>query len=109
MKHETRLGKLISGDEKRDAEHVAIAPVTAGETLKPGTPVTIDEDGSAHAITGNETPTGVVDPFLSTYLNEGDQFWLVMYPGTITGIRHDWSHPDLPDDDYYYDDGCRGC
>jgi hypothetical protein len=41
-------------------------------------------------------PVGVVDPFLFELVKPGDRFWLLLNPGSITGLRHDWSHPDFP-------------
>jgi hypothetical protein len=38
MENVPKLGRLIGGDNvQRDAVHIAVAPVIAGETLKPGT------------------------------------------------------------------------
>ena len=84
------LGQLITDDAKRDAVHVAIAPVTAGEPLGPGFHVGV-HDGYAYHDQVNHI--GVVDPFLPEDIREGDCFYIFLYPNTITDMRHMWTHP----------------
>lgn len=88
--HEVKLGELITGQECRDAILIAVAPIVAGEDLQPGQHVRV-EDGNAFA--SNESAVGVVDPFLREWVRSGQQFWLCLYPRTITSLRHEWSHP----------------
>ncbi len=86
------LGKLVDGDPGRDAVHIAVAPAEAGEPLKPGTHVGIGHDGRAYPL--GVFAIGVVDPFLRTkVVRSGQRFWLLLYPGTITSLRHEWTHP----------------
>lgn len=89
---ELNFGHIIKTDElpERDAVHVAVTPIIAGEKLHPGDHVGIMADGHA----GEVDPTvGVVDPFLRKAVNRGEKFWLFVYPKTITNLRHLWSHP----------------
>lgn len=94
MSDELKLGQLITG-EQRDAIHVAVAPVVAATALQPGLSVGLDEQGRAAFNVGKHV--GVVDPFLRTTVKEGQRFWLFLFPNTVTGMRHEWSHPAFGD------------
>ena len=92
METPSHLGQLITdGEMRRDAVHVAIAPVMATETLRPGQHVGLIGDNQ-HAGPSDE-PVGVVDPFLQESVQKGERFLLWLYPNTVTGIRHIWTHP----------------
>lgn len=113
---QVELGQLRSGGEKRDAVHVAIYPMVCKEdTLMPGEYIRPEYHGCENAVTANsETAVGVVDPMLKRPLRRGDEFWMVLFPGTVQNLRHAWDHELLPNDgeseDYDdYDDGCQGC
>jgi hypothetical protein len=87
MAHEDLgLGKLIIGEAHRDAVHVAVAPVVAQENLSPGDHVDANGGWAGERV-------GIVDPFLREPVRKGDRFWLFLYPGTVTGLRHMWTHP----------------
>ena len=86
------LGELPPVDAEKDAVHVAVAPVIAGEKLYPGQHIIL-VGGKAKA---TQTGIGIVDPYLTTPVNEDQPFWLFLYPNTITSLRHDWSHPAFP-------------
>jgi hypothetical protein len=86
-----KLGQLIEGDQNRDAIHIAVAPVVAGERLDPGEHVCLTPSGFAVLAQGKSI--GVVDPFLRAFVGKGDKFWLFLTPGSVTGLRHEWSHP----------------
>lgn len=84
------LGQIIPPDAKqfKDAIHVAIAPMIAGECLKPGEHVGIEEGGKMYLATMLIEPIGIVDPFLKNItVGVGERFWLFLYPGTITSLR----------------------
>jgi len=83
----------------RDAVHVAVLSVTAGNLLRPGQHVALDDDGSTARSNGLGAPTvGIVDPFLDVpVLQPGEKFWLFVYPRTITGLQHVWTHPQIPE------------
>lgn len=99
------IGKIITTQQKRDAIHVAIAPVVAAQNLRQGQHVTLF--GGKAAIQGTKvgykTVTteniGIVDPFLLGPIRAGEPFWLFLYPGSITSLRHEWLHPAFQDKD----------
>jgi hypothetical protein len=97
MNTHPNLGEIITTSHNRDAIHVAVAPVTAGEWLVPGTHVRIAASGLAIPGPRGEC-VGIVDPFLRQHVLVGERFWLMLYPGTITSLRHAWSHPALPEE-----------
>lgn len=102
---DVKLGSLITKQQERDAVHIAVVPMIAGEELAAGKPFrlkvgTVDvalsgiynTQSSQHEIQA----IGVVDPFLSMnkmWVDPGERFWGLLYPGTVTSMRHHWSHP----------------
>lgn len=85
------LGQIITTEQSRDAVHVAVAPVVAAHDMVPGAHVGLDASGKAtmHA----EKGIGIADPFLKKRVRAGQRFWLYLYPGSITSLRHEWTHP----------------
>lgn len=89
------LGSIIGEEQKRDAIHLAVEPVIAGERLKPG-----EDIGVVNGIATTEAPfLGIVDPFLKTPVRKGEMFWFIMYPRQVNSLRHVWTHPAFPDSD----------
>lgn len=86
------IGRLAPEGTQRDAVHFAVIPMIAQERLLPGARISAE---------GKETVTaaaiGIVDPFLPPYyrVEEGQRFWCFLNPGSITGLRHVWSHPSF--------------
>jgi hypothetical protein len=85
------LGEVPKINEARDAVHVAVAPAVALMPLQPGDHVGLDLKGRAS--TELSPHVGVVDPFRTTMIYQGERFWLLMYPNTVQGLRHEWDHP----------------
>jgi hypothetical protein len=84
----TNLGGKPVFLHSKDAVHVAVISVECkAETLMPGEHV--DKDGMP---TG-EKLVGIVDPFVRKPVKKGEKFWLCLYPGTITALKHYWTHP----------------
>ena len=96
MSDTLKLGNLVSPDNygKKDAVHIAVAAVEAGENLSPGTHVGFSGTGTVIHAKGVKA-IGVVDPFLKLNVKKGDKFWLYLYPGSITSLAHHWTHPDF--------------
>jgi hypothetical protein len=89
-----RLGQLVvNGDRRRDAIHVAVVAVQAATRVTPGQHVGLVQLGNVDLVGPCDQNIGIVDPFLTGAVEPGQQFWLVLYPGTITGLRHVWTHP----------------
>lgn len=76
------LGKIISSDSKRDAVHIAVIPMLAVREMQPG----------------EHTVNGVCDPFLEEPVKPGEWYWLLLWPKSITSLRHVFSHPSFPDE-----------
>lgn len=93
-----KLGQIITTPQQRDAIHIAVAPVVAGAYLSRGAQIGFAH-GSSTIVLRKEAcygcePVGIVDPFLSDHgVEKGQQFWMFLFPGTITGLRHEWAHP----------------
>lgn len=90
MADHVKLGQLLDGTEQRDAIHVAIAPAIASGRLHPGERVSVAQDGRASTAAPH---VGIVDPFLTGPIFAEDRFYVFLFPGTVTGMRHHWSHP----------------
>ncbi len=86
------LGTIIDESAGRDAIHLAVEPVIAAEKLRPGEHVGFIKGGVGRC----DKPIGIVDPFV-VGVKKGERFWLVLYPRTITSLRHVWTHPEFPD------------
>jgi len=97
MSNELKLGTTPNGYEGRDAVHIAILPTQAAEQLTPGTPVRLNDQHQAQLCEFRDA-IGIVDPFLKhRIVPKGQWFWLCLYPNTITGLRHVWQHPAVPE------------
>jgi hypothetical protein len=83
------IGKLLDPTAQRDAIHIAVMPAEASDYLRAGDHVGL-VDGKA---TKANQKIGVVDPFLKDVVKPGHRFFIFLYPNTITGLRHVWTHP----------------
>lgn len=93
MSAQETVGKIIADDEQQDAIHFAVAPVVAAQMLLPGSHVGFVEDGNQQLVGAAGKHLGIVDPFLTSAVKQGERFWLFLYPNTISGLRHQWTHP----------------
>lgn len=96
MSTQERIGYLLGEQDERDAIHIAVAPVEAFDTVRPGQHVSLVE-GKATGANGDQH-VGVVDPFLRREVKPGERFWLFLYPNTIIGLKHKWRHPSFDEE-----------
>lgn len=92
------LGQLVEFDRPRDAVHVAIIPLVAAEELHPGWMVGADKEGYAFKVDQRHESIGVVDPFLYGVVPKGKRCWVLLTPDTVTGMRHQWTTADFPEE-----------
>lgn len=95
--NEQLLGKLFNEKRYRDAVHVAILPVEAGEDIYPGQTVMVDAEQRAFP-RNRGSAVGIVDPFLEGRIFKGQKCYVCLWPGSITSLRHQWVHPVLDQD-----------
>lgn len=94
MSEPSPLGHLAVANAERDAVHVAIIPVRALEKLMPGDHVGFVE---ANGVSRQALEkVGIIDPFLSRAVRANQWCYLLLYPNTVTGMRHHWQHPAFP-------------
>lgn len=96
MARDLGIGELITGYQRRDAIHVAVAPVTVAETVKPGQHVAVNEAGQAVSPKHPTHAVGVIDPYLLHPVEVGQRCWVFLYPETIHDMVHHWYHPAFP-------------
>lgn len=89
-----KLGNIITANEERDAVHVAIAPIKAGEILQPGSPIRL-VGRKAYFTSDRENSVVCVDPFLAAQVEEGKTFWLLMNPREVIAMKHIWASANL--------------
>lgn len=80
MASDVVLGTVPQDGAMRDAVHVAILPMVATRELQPG----------------EHLRSGIVDPFIKGPVRPGERYWILLYPQTVTSLRHVWEHPAFP-------------
>lgn len=92
-----KLGELVEELDQRDAVHVAIIAMEAGGYLPVGVGVRLDEKhpGMVFESKWRGNSVGIVDPFLTSGVKPGERCWVLLFPGTVTGMRHVWQHPSF--------------
>jgi len=83
------LGRNPTEVGVKDAIHVAIVSVRAGESLHPGRRVTLNEHREA---VNDAKGIGVADPFLKSRIKKGDNLWILMDASQIANVQHTWDH-----------------
>lgn len=96
-----KLGEPADFGMGRDAIHVAVVPVRVLEDMSPGQKVRIggsynEETQRSVCVWATDSGhVGVIDPYLTGPVKKGDIVWLLLNPGSATGLRHVYSHPEL--------------
>lgn len=97
------IGKPFTTPMARDAIHIAVAPVVAGETLRPGEIIGFVRGRNDGTVSSDHMIIvkfiGIVDPYLKKSVHVGQRFFMFLYPGSITSLRHDWAHPAFAEND----------
>lgn len=93
------LGKILPKNhiQGRDAVHIAVMPVIAGEDLRPGMKLKL-KFGTTNVVIEADYGEfiGRADPFIEHYeIKTGCCFWMWLNPGSISGLRHEWEHPTI--------------
>lgn len=94
------LGTIHTEPMNRDAIHIAVAPITLAQILSPGDPIALVPGTTDEGMQPTEhvKAIGILDPFITRrFLNVGERCFVFLYPMTITGLRHVWSHPAFPE------------
>ena len=94
---DTKLGEVPTRIGERDAVHVAIVAMEASEQLRPGQYVNFTGDPQYPIAipTHAEEAIGIVDPFSTQMMEAGHAVWVCLFPGSVTGMKHHWFHPDF--------------
>lgn len=77
----------------RDAIHVPIISVEAGQPLPPSVFVKLNEQDKA-IVCNREDAIGIVDPF-GVEVVKGI-FWLYLFPDSVKAVKHVWQHDNIP-------------
>ena len=88
---------------QRDAIHIAILPcVYKGDSpAKPGSWVKVSVENGHHVarLVYGDMPEahGITDPFLNKIVVNNTMVYVLMRPYSINSLRHDWTHPSIPE------------
>ena len=94
MTDKINLGKTPNEYDGRDAVHIAVCPGIASQTLKPGQHIGFVD--KAKGIFGpSSNNIGVVSPFYLQPISAKSRFWVLLYPNTISSLRHVWEHSEF--------------
>lgn len=100
MSDQAKLGQVHDTPQGRDAVHIAIAPVIAAQRLWHFDVIGFLPGSTDQVVKATDAipALGIVDPFLPAgiVIKPGERFFMFLYPQTITGLRHVWTHPAFP-------------
>lgn len=95
-----KLGELVREGDARDAIHIAVVPVVVARGMSPGEHVGVvipfGSDGPlVDSLMEERDFIGIIDPFLKARVKRGQRCWMMLYPGSVIGLRHQYRHPVL--------------
>ena len=98
------FGKILTGNEGRDAFHQPIIPlIVDSENTKPGDWVKKIKDSSkkvCSCLKSDKNCIGYIDPYIdSEYIPVGSKVFIFLKQGLIDNMRHHWTSPFFEDDD----------
>ena len=91
------IGRILPGPQDRDAIHVAVVSVKAKSALRAGQYIGVDIENGEYVTNLAGKLIAIVDPFLAQKVKTGQYCWAVLYPRTVTSLRHHYTHPDVPE------------
>lgn len=84
----------------RDAIHVAVVSLRSSADMNPGQAVTWHEKGiSVKPCSITDVEIGIVNPFVRGGVGRFENVWIMLFPNSVTGMTHHWSHPDFDEID----------
>ena len=89
----TYLGKILPHPIPKDAVHLAVFSATAGIAMTRGGAHVGLRDGFVSPLI--RPSVGIVDPFILGKISAGEVVQVMLYPNTITSVRHTWDHPNI--------------
>lgn len=80
----------------RDAIHVAVVSLRSSADMNPGQAVTWHEKGiSVKPCSITDVEIGIVNPFIRGGVGRFENVWIMLFPNSVTGMTHNWSHPEF--------------
>jgi len=77
----------------KDAVHVAIVSLRAGQALKPADHITLNDEREAVRCDPSKS-FGVVNPFVNGPTVRGTWFWGLLHMQEVPSVQHHWDHPE---------------
>lgn len=100
---ETLLGKILIGNEKRDAIHQPIIPLLTSGKLKAFDWVKLavggDKQKVCYCLKNDKNCIGYIDPYINDEIPSGSKVYVLLKSGLIGDMKHHWTSPFFTDDD----------
>lgn len=93
--YQPNVGEFCHEQALRDCIHVPLAPLVTAEEMVPGECFATDGKTAYPVADDDPKAVGIIDPFLRRKMKtipKGSTVWGWIFPGTVTGLRHQWLH-----------------